>query len=60
MPGGLQSPSEMEGATYVGDGISGDGGIRGVWETTPLGLVVLQLLTLEGVVGSGKYACQVP
>lgn len=56
MPAGLQSPSEMEGTSYSG----GDGGIRGVWETTPLSLNLLQKLTLEEVAGSGMDACQVP
>lgn len=43
----------MEGTSYLGR----DGGIRGVWETTPLKLIEILLLTLEGVAGSRKDAC---
>ena len=35
MPGGLQSPSEMEGISYVGDGIGGgNGGMRSLGDHT--------------------------
>ena len=38
MPGGLQSPSEMEGTSYVGDGIGGgnggNGGMRSLGDHT--------------------------
>lgn len=42
----------MKGTSYIG----GDGRVRGVWETTPLSLILLLLLTLEGLAGSGKDA----
>lgn len=53
MRGGLHHPSEMEGTSHIG----GDGGIREVWETTPLTLILLLLLTLEMVAGKRKDAC---
>lgn len=56
MPGGPQSPSEMEGIAYLGR----DGNIKGVWETTALSLILFLLLTLEGVAGSGTGACWCP
>lgn len=56
MPGELQSPSEMKGTSYVG-GVGGIGSIRRAWETTPLSLNLLQLLTLEGVAVSEKDGC---
>lgn len=56
MRGGLHHPSEMEGTSYIG----GDGGIREVWETTPLTLIFLLLLTLEMVAGKGKDAVRCP
>lgn len=56
MPGGLQSPSEMEGTSCIG----GDGSGRGVWETTPLSFILLLLLTLEGIPVQGRMLARCP